>query len=211
MIFDHPIYPITNTRLSGLSHADQARVFAEQGVALIQIREKSLTSRAFYKAASAAVEATKGTRSKLIVNDRVDIAMAVGADGVHLGQEDLRPGYARDLLGANVLIGYSTHTIDQVREALEMPVDYIAFGPIFGTSTKEDPDPPTGIEALKKVKELAGPVPVVAIGGINKENIAEVKESGVNAAALIGALYAGENEIQNNVSELTSKWSDKNV
>src|SRR5262249_57712333 len=114
-----------------------------------------------------------GARSggvKLIIDDRVDIAFALQAHGVHLGQDDMPVAPARRLLGKDAIIGFSTHNIEQVREALHLPIDYLAFGPIFLTTTKRDPDPVAGLNQLRQVRSLAGSLPVVAIGGLNPLN-----------------------------------------
>lgn len=125
-----------------------------------------------------------------MINDRVDIALMIGAAGVHLGQEDLPPQAARKLLGPNAIIGFSTHTLEQAVEAAKMPVDYIAFGPIFPTSTKENPDPTVGLERLREIREATGKIPLVAIGGITRENAASVFEAGADSIALISDLIS---------------------
>jgi len=132
----------------------------------------------------------------LIVNDRSDVAMAIGADGVHLGQTDMPPVAARRLLGDDAVIGFSTHTLEQVREAIELPVDYIAFGPVFPTTTKIDPDAVVGLEMLAQVREIAGTIPLVAIGGITFENARSVLDAGADSLAMIGALLAQASQIE---------------
>ena len=105
-------------------------------------------------------------RAQIIINDRVDIALALHADGVHLGQDDLWPDEARKILGPDAIIGFSTHSVEQASDALKLPVDYIAIGPIFGTSTKENPDPIVGPDGLHAVRKAIGEMPLVAIGGL---------------------------------------------
>jgi thiamine-phosphate pyrophosphorylase len=183
------VYPITDRRLSGRGHAEQVHQFAAAGSSFVQLREKHLSPAEFFIEAKAAAEAARQLGVTLIINDRVDIALAVGAAGVHLGQDDLPPAAAREILGGSAIIGYSTHSIEQAEEAKNLPVDYIAFGPIFPTVTKENPDPVTGVDLLRKVCRLAAPLPVVAIGGIDETNIRNVIEAGAASAAIISALY----------------------
>jgi len=184
-----PVYPITDRRLAGTDHAAQVRALASAGARFIQLREKELPDDQLYSEARSALEAAVDAGVTLIINDRVDLAIALNAPGVHLGQADLPPDSTRKLLGPEAIIGFSTHNIDQVREALKMPIDYLAFGPIYPTSTKDDPDPVTGIELLREVREIAESIPVVAIGGITRSNICDVLAAGAVSAAIIGDLY----------------------
>src|SRR5687767_13148005 len=133
------LYPLTDKRLSNLSHAEQIASLSKLGVQLIQFRDKTLSPLDFHREAAEALRVARKVGVKLIVNDRVDIALAIGADGVHLGQEDLPPQAARQLLGSEAIIGLSTHNLEQARLAATQPVDYIAIGPIFSTSTKDKP------------------------------------------------------------------------
>jgi thiamine-phosphate pyrophosphorylase len=189
------IYPLTDPVLSGLTHAVQVAALIEGGARFIQIREKNALSDEFYNSVIEGMKAAEATGTKIIVNDRVDIAVAAGAHGVHLGQMDLPPAEARKLLGEDALIGVSTHSIEQVRQALDMPVDYIAFGPIWPTSTKEGPDPVVGLALLSEVKRIAGALPVVAIGGINASNLKATLSTGADSAAVISDLYRGRDPI----------------
>ena len=138
---------------------------------------------------------------RLIINDRVDIALALGADGVHLGQDDLPPEAARELLGPDVIIGFSTHNIDQAIGAARLPVDYIAIGPIFATLSKENPDPVVGIDGLRRVREQASHMPIVAIGGITERNARSVIEAGADAVAVISALLREPSSITGRTHE----------
>lgn len=149
----------------------------------------------FYEAAKAALEIVRRRNVKIIINDRVDIALALEADGVHLGQDDLPPAQARKILGEKAIIGFSTHNLEQVAEAVRMPIDYLAIGPIYATTTKENPDAVVGIEGLKRVREIIGAFPLVAIGGINFENYLEVLEAGADSVAVISSLVAEPNKI----------------
>ncbi len=124
----------------------------------------------------------------LVVNDRFDLALLAKADGVHLGQTDLPIARVREIVGDTLFIGVSTHDAEQVRAALVHDPDYIAYGPVFETGTKENPDPVQGLEALSRAVELAGATPVVAIGGITSERVKAVYDTGASAICAIGAV-----------------------
>lgn len=191
------IYPITDQRLAKISHVEQVKHLIEGGATFIQLREKYHAPNEFYEIAKQVLEIARPRNVKIIINDRTDIALSLKADGVHLGQTDLPPAEARKILGERAIIGYSTHNIEQVKEALKMPVDYIAFGPIFSTQTKENPDAVTGIEILNQVRETIGDFPLVAIGGINSANFLEVLSAGADSLAIISDLISKPNEISN--------------
>ena len=179
------IYPLTDVQLSGLSHAEQVKLLNEGGATLIQLREKRMPVREFYEQAKAA--ARQGVQ--LIINDRVDVALGLGA-GVHLGQDDMPADAARRLLGPDAIIGYSTHNIEQAIAATRLPIDYLAIGPIFATTTKSDTAPVLGVEGLRRVREAIGAFPLVAIGGITRGNAREVIEAGADSVAVISALLS---------------------
>lgn len=183
------LYPITDVRLSGLSHAEQVEQFAAAGATLIQVREKVASPREFYEAALDAVRVARKWNVKLIINDRVDIALAVAADGVHLGQDDLPPARARALLGEGRIIGYSTHDLKQALGADLLPIDYLAIGPVFQTSTKENPDPVVGLEELVAIRAHVSK-PLVAIGGITLERARSMIDAGANSVAVISDLFS---------------------
>lgn len=185
------LYPITDTRLSRLSHAEQVNRLAAGGATLIQLRDKHASPREFFEAALEAIKLARNLGVQIIINDRVDIALAAGADGVHLGQDDFPPEKARELLGDEKILGYSTHTLKQALEADLLPVDYIAIGPVFSTSTKENPDPVIGLEGVRQVKEQISK-PLVAIGGITLANAQSVIEAGADSLAVISDLYSNE-------------------
>lgn len=203
MGFDLPrVYPITDTRLSELSHAEQVLHLIRGGATLIQIRDKDATPREFYQQAAAALEIARRHNARLIINDRVDIALALHADGVHLGQSDLPVAAARRLLGPDAIIGFSTHDITQATQAKTLPINYIAFGPVFATRTKENPDPVAGLIALRQVRASIGFLPLVAIGGINQTNARSVFEAGADAVAMISRLVAQPTRITENMREM---------
>ena len=187
------LYPLTDRRLSKLSHAEQIACLSRLGVRLIQFRDKTLSPRDFYREADEALRVAREVGVKLIINDRVDIALSLGADGVHLGQEDLPPEAARQLLGSEAIIGLSTHNLEQARLAATQPVDYIALGPIFSTVSKDKPDPEVGLGVLRQAREVVGQTPLVAIGGISSANSREVIDSGADAIALISDLWSASN------------------
>jgi thiamine-phosphate pyrophosphorylase len=197
------IYPITDTRLSKLAHAEQVEKLIEGGSTFIQLREKNASPRGFYEAAEKALILARKRGAKIIINDRADIALALKADGVHLGQDDLPPAEARKILGENAIIGFSTHNVEQAIEARKMPIDYVAIGPIFATSTKENPDPVVGLEGIKLVREKIGDFPIVAIGGINAENLGEVLAAGANSAAIISGIISDAQNISENFRKLS--------
>ncbi len=200
------IYPITDRGISGLSHSRQVKELIAGGATLIQIREKDSPVGEWLDDAAEAVRIAKLAGVQILVNDRVDVALAVGADGVHLGQDDLPPEAARRLLGDRSIIGYSTHTLDQVREALNLPVDYVAFGPIFPTATKIDPDPVVGLENLSLMRSELSGLPLVAIGGINAGNVGSVIAAGADSAAMIGAILTPADGMSANLRHLISQF-----
>lgn len=156
------------------------------GVTLIQLRHKQGNPR---QALSQARELRRVSRGKarLIMNDRADLCLAAGFDGVHVGQDDLSPEGARAVVGNARWVGVSTHTPEQVREADGTTADYIAIGPVFPTASKSNPDPVIGLEALRAARALT-PKPLVAIGGITRENCRSVMEAGADAVAVISDL-----------------------
>jgi len=193
------IYPITDTRLTKLSHTEQVERLIKGGALIIQLREKRASPKEFYEDAKTAIEIARKTSVKIIINDRVDIALALKADGVHLGQDDFPPAKARQILGEKAIIGFSTHSIGQAVEAVQSPLDYVAIGPVFATTTKENPDEIVGIEGIKRVREAIGSFPLVAIGGISAENISQVIESGADSAAVIKSILFPPEKIEENL------------
>jgi thiamine-phosphate pyrophosphorylase len=182
------IYPVTDTKISGLSHLEQVKRLISGGASLIQLRDKSAPAGEFYQMAAEVVDYAHRHGAKIIINDRADLALAAGSDGVHLGQDDLSPLHARNLLGTSAIIGYSTHSVQQARAALALPIDYLAIGPIFTTSTKAAPDPVVGLEGLRAVRKLDPNRPLVAIGGISLDNAASVLEAGADCLAIISGV-----------------------
>jgi thiamine-phosphate pyrophosphorylase len=198
------LYPITDVRLTGLRHAEQVARLGAGGAKLVQLREKYLSPSEFYGEALEALHVSRRLGLRLIINDRADIALALHADGVHLGQDDLPPEAARKLLGPTAIIGFSTHNTEQAIAAASLPVDYIAIGPIYATSSKEKPDPVVGLDGLRLVRQATGSVPLVAIGGITRENAPAVLAAGADSVACIGTLLKRPAEIEKRTRELLS-------
>jgi thiamine-phosphate diphosphorylase len=196
------IYPITDRQLSGLSHAEQVGRLIDGGATFIQLREKHLSPIDFLCEAEAAAKVADNNRVTLIINDRVDIAMAIGARGVHLGQDDMPVEAARRLVRDDALIGFSTHTQQQMEAAVRQPIDYVAFGPVFTTRTKQDPDPTVGLEQLREVKNVAAKVPLVAIGGVTADNIQAVLQAGVDSVAVIASVVGEPSKIEENMRRM---------
>jgi thiamine-phosphate pyrophosphorylase len=184
------LYPITDRRLSGLTHAEQVARLCEGGARLVQLREKHLPAREFQAEVVEALRVARSFGARLIVNDRADVVLVTGADGVHLGQDDMPPGAARLVLGEGKIVGFSTHGVGQASAAARLPVDYVAIGPVFDTSSKENPDPVVGLEGVRRVREAIGSMPLVAIGGITAETAPAVLKAGADSVAVIGALVA---------------------
>jgi thiamine-phosphate pyrophosphorylase len=183
-----PIYPITDKVLSRKrSHLAILRELVRGGATLVQIRDKQTPIREFLLDLQRCVEFADKHGVLLIVNDRCDLALSCKAAGVHLGQDDLPPRAARALLGPCRIIGVSTHSSAQVAQSQELPVNYLGFGPIYATSTKQSPYAVKGVRSLRRTCDRSSK-PVVAIGGIGLEQIEEVLGAGASSAAVISSL-----------------------
>jgi thiamine-phosphate pyrophosphorylase len=182
-----PLYAILDPEQTK-SRAAETALFEllQGGIQWLQLRAKAMPPRDFLQLARDTRRLTRPRTCRLIVNDRVDIALASGADGVHLGQEDLPLYGARKLIGDRI-IGISTHDVEQAKEAEEGGADYIGFGPIFATATKETGYSARGLEMLCRVRQAVG-IPIVAIGGITEANVKEVWQAGADSAAIISDL-----------------------
>ena len=194
-----PLYPIID--IAGFAAepdpVDSVLRFAgallQGGATLIQYRDKSGDAARMLSCARELRRVTRDAAS-LIINDRADICLAAQADGVHLGQEDLSPSAARKILAAEgrkrsrpLVVGFSTHNLDQVREADLMPIDYVAVGPVFATASKANPDPVIGLEGIRRARAETAK-PLVAIGGITRKNCVQVREAGADSVAVISDL-----------------------
>ncbi len=183
------LYPILDTgalERRGLGLVEAAAAMLEGGARVLQIRHKGLWNGKALEAAREVASLCRQAGATLIVNDRADIAVLLAA-GVHVGQDDLAPADVRALLGDGPLIGYSSHNAAQLRDAVAEPVDYLALGPIFSTSSKPNPDPVVGLDGLRRCRALVAK-PLVAIGGITRENARAVFEAGADAVAVIADL-----------------------
>jgi thiamine-phosphate pyrophosphorylase len=187
-----PIYAILDPdQLQGRPAEFVLQQLLDGGATILQLRVKSLPPRAFFALARSARTQTRAAGCRLIVNDRIDVAIACDADGVHLGQEDLPLAAGKKLMGTR-LVGISTHDVNQAREAEQNGADYIGFGPMFGTQTKDTGLTARGVEMLKQVR-AAVKIPIVAIGGINEQNVDQVWRADADSAALISDILGAEN------------------
>ena len=186
-----PLYAILDPeQTKGRATETVLRELLEGGIKLLQLRAKAMIPVDFLRLACATRTLTRSYACRLIVNDRVDIALACEADGVHLGQEDLPLHAARKLMGDRI-IGISTHSTEQAKEAEDGGADYIGFGPMFGTTTKATGYSARGPAMLRQVRE-AVTIPIVAIGGITEANVAEVWQAGADSAAIISDLLGAD-------------------
>lgn len=182
------------TRRAGWTVSALADALLAGGARLIQVRCKTAGSAEFLAVAEDVVARARAAGASVIVNDRADIAKLSGADGVHVGQEDLEPAAARRILGGSAVIGLSTHTTEQLRAALAEPVDYVAMGPVFATRTKDTGYAAVGTDMVRDaaafVRGALQPRPLVAIGGITLDRAREVLDSGATSVAVISDLIA---------------------
>jgi|MudIll2142460700_1097286.scaffolds.fasta_scaffold344226_2 thiamine-phosphate diphosphorylase len=187
--FPSPLYPIVDpVGVPGRAHVELAEAVVAAGIRLFQLRVKQQPTGVFVEVARAVKAIADRGGAQLIINDRADIARLLDAAGVHLGQDDLPPEAARVVLGPRKVIGWSTHNPAQLEAAARAGVaDYLAFGPIFPTQSKERPDPAQGVATLAAVRRLTSR-PLVAIGGISAATVADVLRAGADAVAVIGAI-----------------------
>lgn len=202
------IYPITDIAVCGLSHTEQVERLIDGGATFIQLRDKRAAPKDFLRDAEAALAVARRNNVRIIINDRVDIAMAVGADGVHLGQSDIPLDAARSLLGPQAIIGFSTHNIAQVELAATLAADYVAFGPIFETPTKHDHEPVVGVNPLRRVKHILGSTPLVAIGGLTEENSRSALDAGADSVAVISDLLKEPSKIAEKLKRMLIALTD---
>ena len=172
---------------------DQVRAAVASGIQLIQIREKNLTARVLYELTERAVEITRGSRTKLLVNDRADIAAGAGADGVHLTAQSLPPRVVRDNFGEEFLIGASTHSLAEAAAARDGGADFAVLGPVFETQSKAKYGPPLGLDVLANISAALKPFPIVALGGISQPNAVDCLGAGASGIAGISLFSDTEN------------------
>jgi len=195
-----PLYLISDTTTANLTHREVCKKALTSGARVIQLREKSMSKDELFKEAMYIRGLTERYGAIFIINDHVDIAYLVDADGVHLGQDDLPLNEARRILGQDKIIGISTHTIRQAINAERDGADYIGFGPIYHTGTK-DAGRPKGINSLRQVRECVH-IPIVAIGGITADNVKEVLNAGADGVAMISGILKGD--IKKNIKRFIS-------
>ena len=183
----YPILDCDTLHARGCAVIDAAQALLDGGATLLQYRHKEFWSRDVVAEAERVGDLCRTRGALFIINDRADYARMLGA-GLHLGQDDLPPRAARELLGDEAVIGYSTHHAEQLVAAASEPVDYVALGPVFGTLSKRNPDPVVGVGNLREWRTMIDK-PLVAIGGITRENARQVWEAGADLVAVIGDLY----------------------
>ncbi|HGY9591629.1 TPA: thiamine phosphate synthase [Vibrio harveyi] len=185
------LYLVTDDQQDLATLKRVVRKAVEGGVTMVQVREKHGDVRAFIERAQAVKDILKDTDVPLIINDRVDVALAVDADGVHLGQSDMPAIIARELIGPNKILGLSIENEEQLAEADSLPIDYIGLSAIFATPTKTNTKKHWGIDGLKMALVTTS-LPIVAIGGINESNIPQLSVTGVHGLALVSAICHAE-------------------
>jgi thiamine-phosphate pyrophosphorylase len=180
-------YFITDASISVAGMMSDVKKAVAAGVEIIQYRNKAAETRALYDEARLIKHICSGSGSWLIINDRIDIALAMDADGVHIGQKDMPYLEARRLLGKGKIIGVSVHNVEEAIEAVDLGADYLGVSPIFATATKSDAGQPCGVETLKAIRRACR-VPIVAIGGIDLSNVGAVIEAGADMVCAISAV-----------------------
>lgn len=189
---DYSLYLVTNsTDKRNQEFLNIVEDSLKGGVSVVQVREKELDLIPFYEKAKAVKEITDKFDVPLIINDRLSIAIALGADGAHVGQDDIDGAVARDILGPDRILGISASTVEEAVKAEEDGADYIGCGAVFPTSTKDDADS-VDIEEFKKIKKAVS-IPVVAIGGIKENNVKELKGSNADGIAVVSAIMDSDN------------------
>lgn len=185
---DFGLYLVTDRELClGRGLEEVVELAVRGGVSLVQLREKSCSTREYIEISRRLQKILKPQDIPLIINDRVDVALAAGADGVHLGQADMAYQDARRLLGRRAIIGISAETMDQAEDVETLDIDYLAVSPIFPTPTKTDTKAPWGIEGLRQLRQRSRHI-LIGIGGINPSNAAEVLEAGADGLAVVSAI-----------------------
>jgi thiamine-phosphate pyrophosphorylase len=196
-------YPILDPEIAvrhGVGPIAAAEQILEGGATILQFRHKGFFSREVFAQLERVAELCRNAGVLFVVNDRADLAALTGA-ALHLGQDDLTPTAARKIVDAKTLIGFSTHNESQLRAAAVEPADYLALGPIFGTASKQNPDPIVGLDKLRRLRPLTDR-PLVAIGGITRANAQSVLAAGADSVAIIGDLFAEDG----NVRARTQEW-----
>jgi thiamine-phosphate pyrophosphorylase len=203
----YDLYVITDEAIAGgLTHEVIARRAIAGGADVIQLRDKACSCRELCRIGRALRTITMKTGTVFIVNDRLDVALACGADGVHLGQDDIRVGVARQIAPPGFIIGVSVGTVDEGVRAEEEGADYIAISPVFSTASKNDAGPCRGLDVVREIRRSVS-IPVIAIGGINLDNVPEVIAAGADGVAVISAVVGSRN-ISETARELSKRVSE---
>src|ERR1700676_5542477 len=195
-------YPILDTETAarhGVDPVTAAEQILEGGAKILQFRHKGFFSRQVFAQLERVAKLCREAQSRFVVNDRADLAALTGA-ALHLGQDDLLPSAARKVVDPGTLIGFSTHNESQLRAAAAEPADYLALGPIFGTASKQNPDPVVGFDELRRLRPLTDR-PLVAIGGITRANAQSVLDAGADSIAIIGDLFAQKGNMRTRTEE----------
>jgi len=193
---NYSLYLVTDRGLAqGRSTLEIVEAAVAGGVTCVQLREKECSTREFIRQAFEIKEFLKARGVPLIINDRVDVAQAVAADGVHLGQTDMPLEIAKKILGGSMIIGISAESLKDALEAEKGGADYLGVSPIFATPTKTDTAPPLGLEGLRSIRKAVS-IPLVGIGGLNRENAAAVIQSGGDGVAVVSAIVAAADPAQ---------------
>lgn len=187
-----PLYIILDSQFPLKPFEPLLESFANAGASWLQLREKTASSKAFFETAQTLVSLCRRYGLRVIINDRVDIALLADADGVHLGQDDLLVEEARKILGTDKVVGVSTHNLKQALEAQRSTADYVAIGPVYRTASKQNPDPIVSREELKVIRSQITK-PLVAIGGITVENAAGLYDLGIDSLAVIRDILLSDN------------------
>lgn len=207
---DYSLYLITDRVLVGnKDFFTSVRKALEGGVSLLQIREKNASSKEFYELGLQLKKLVSEFNIPLIVNDRLDIAQALDADGVHIGSEDLPLDVVRRIIGANKILGYSVSSVEEALYGEKIGADYLGAGPVYPTGSKEDASAPIGLDCLKSIKESVK-IPVVGIGGIGSANIKQVKQTGVDGISVISAILSRD-DTGHAAKELSMLWRKQDI
>lgn len=207
MFVDYSLYLVTDRSI--LKDRDFYKAVEDAlkgGTTLVQLREKDLSSLEFFRLAVQLKELVHSYNVPLIINDRLDIALAVDADGLHIGQDDLPLEIARELLGPDKILGYSVANIEQALYGQKHGADYLGAGTVYPTGSKADANNPIGLQALKSIKESVN-IPVVGIGGIGMDNIEDVKKTGIDGVSVISAIL-GQEDIEGAARSLVKLWRE---
>jgi thiamine-phosphate pyrophosphorylase len=204
-----PLYPILDTASienRGCLIEDAAAAMLEAGARILQFRHKGKYARDVFDAANRVAALCRTHGALFIVDDRADIAMMLDA-GLHVGQDDVPAPIARRLIGTGRVLGFSTHNLDQLGACAEAPVDYVAYGPVFETASKQNPDPVVGLDGVRAAKIAVGARPLVAIGGITRSNAAGVLAAGADSVAVIGDLLPEPCTVES-IRDRMKEWLD---